>query len=181
MSKVFETITPELQEWIAQQPMFFVASAPLSGEGLVNLSPKGLDSFRILGERTVGYLDLTGSGVETIAHARENGRICLMMCAFTGAPKILRLQGTADVVTPGTPDWDALLPRFTWIPGARAIVRATLTRISTSCGYAVPRMDVKEDRDTLIRWAESQGPDGLTKYRGEKNALSLDGLPGIAS
>lgn len=179
MSKLYDEITPELRTWIEQQAMFFVASAPLAADGLVNLSPKGLDSFRVLGPRSVAYVDLTGSGVETIAHARENGRICIMFCAFQGAPKIVRLQGKADVVTPDSPEWPALSAHFTIMPGTRAIVRATLTRIADSCGYAVPKYDKTGERDTLLRWAEAQGDTGLADYRRGHNARSLDGLPGL--
>ena len=179
MGKRFDEITAELREWIERQPMFFVATAPLASDGLVNCSPKGLDSFRVLGPRTVAYLDLTGSGVETIAHARENGRICLMFCAFSGAPRIVRLHGTADVVVPSSSEWAELAPRFTPMPGARAIVRASLSRIGDSCGYAVPRLEHTGERDTLLRWAESKGEDGLRTYRREHNARSLDGLPGV--
>jgi hypothetical protein len=179
MSKVYEQITPELREWIEQQHIFFVASAPLAADGLVNLSPKSHDSFRILGPRSVAYADLTGSGVETIAHARENGRICVMFCAFDGPPKIVRLQGTAEVITPDMAEWPELSALFTLLPGTRAIIRATLTRIADSCGWAIPKFDKVAERDGLLRWAENQGPEGLAKYRGEKNALSLDGLPGL--
>lgn len=179
MSKAYDEITPVLRAWIEQQPMFFVATAPLAQDGLINCSPKSLDSFRVLGPRSVGYLDLTGSGVETIAHARENGRICIMLCAFDGAPKIVRLQGTADVITPRSSEWATLSPLFTLLPGARAIIRANLTRIADSCGWAISKFEKVADRDGLIRWAENQGGEGLTAYRAEKNALSLDGLAGL--
>jgi hypothetical protein len=179
MGKVFDGITPELKDWIERQRMFFVATAPLSGDGLVNCSPKGMDTFRILGPREVAYLDVTGSGVETIAHSRENGRIVFMFCAFDGPPKIVRLHGGSDVLLPDAPEFQRLAPHFPELPGQRAIVRARLTRISDSCGYGMPRYDYAGDRDTLVRSAESKGPDKLRQYRLEKNARSLDGLPGI--
>jgi hypothetical protein len=178
MGKVHDVISPALAAWIERQRMFFVATAPLDGDGLVNCSPKGMDSFRILGPRDVAYLDLTGSGVETVAHLRENGRIVFMFCAFEGAPQIVRLHGTACVAVAGTPEYEELRGQFVEYPGARAIVRASLTRISDSCGYAVPRYDFAEQRDTLVRWTEAKGP-AIETYRREKNAQSIDGLPGL--
>jgi hypothetical protein len=179
VGKLYDDITPELADWLGQQQMFFVATAPLAATGLLNCSPKGMDTFRILGPRTVAYLDLTGSGVETIAHLRENGRIVFTFCAFAGPPRIVRLHGTGEVLTSDMPEFERLRPLFPGYPGARAIIRASLTRIGDSCGYAVPRYEYTGERDTLIRWAESKGTDGLTQYRREKNARSLDELPGL--
>ena len=179
MGKSYEGITPELSRWIQQQHLFFVATAPLSGDGLINCSPKGLDSFRILGPHEVAYVDLTGSGIETVAHARENGRIVVMFCAFEGPPKIVRLHGTSEVCLAGSSQFDLLGALFPAYPGRRAVVRVRLARISDSCGYAVPRYRFAGDRDTLVRWSEAKGEDGLTSYRRAKNARSLDGLPGI--
>lgn len=180
MSKVFPEITPESREWIARQPMFFVATAPMAADGLLNCSPKGLGGLTVLDALTVGYVDFTGSGVETIAHVRENGRIVIMLCAFSGAPRILRLYGRGEVVTPASPRWADLSGRFTLGPGARAIVLAHLTRIADSCGWGVPVFEEHtSDRDTLRRWAESKGEDGVKAYRAEKNRVSLDGLPGV--
>lgn len=179
MGKTFDEITPQLSEWIGQQRMFFVATAPLAGDGLINCSPKGMNTFRILGPRDVAYLDLTGSGIETIAHSRENGRIVFMFCAFDGPPKIVRLHGTSEVVLAGSLEFQSLASHFPEYLGQRAIIRARLTRISDSCGYAVPRYEYVSERDTLIRSAEAKGPEGLRKYRHEKNARSLDGLPGV--
>ena len=179
MGTSYEGITPDLSSWIEQQRMFFVATAPLAGNGLVNCSPKGMDTFRILGPRDVAYLDLTGSGIETVAHARENGRIVFMFCAFNGPPKIVRLHGTCEVLLAGSPGYESLAPMFAGYPGQRAIVRALLVRISDSCGYGVPKYEYAGDRDTLVRWSESKGPDGLRQYRREKNARSLDELPGL--
>ena len=180
MGKSYAGITPELSAWIERQHMFFVATAPLAGDGLINCSPKGMDTFRILGPRDVAYLDLTGSGIETIAHARENGRIVFMFCAFDGPPKIVRLHGTSEALLPGSLGYEALVGLFPAHSGRRAIVRATLTRVGDSCGYAVPRYAHAGDRDTLVRWSESKGEGALANYRAEKNARSLDGLPGLS-
>jgi len=181
MGKLYEEITTDLAAWLRAQRMFFVGTAPLSANGLVNCSPKGMDTFRILGPRQVAYLDLTGSGVETIAHLRENRRIVFMFCAFSGPPKIVRLHGTGEVITPGSEEWDELRQGFPQYPGARAIICAEVSRISDSCGYAVPRMDYLEDRDVLIRSTEAKGIEGLKMYQDEKNARSLDGLPALES
>jgi hypothetical protein len=179
VGKSHDGITDELTRWIEQQHLFFVATAPLAAEGLVNCSPKGMDTFRILGRREVAYLDLTGSGIETVAHLRENGRIVFMFCAFDGAPKIVRLHGTAEVHLPGSPQFESLSARFPAHTGARTIVHARLTRISDSCGYAVPQYRYEADRNTLTKWSESKGKDGLEQYRQSKNARSVDGLPGL--
>lgn len=176
MGKVVDCITPELRSFIEEQPLFFVASAPLADEGHVNLSPKGLDCLRVLGPHEVAYLDLTGSGNETAAHLAENGRITLMFCAFAGPPRILRLYGRGSVVLPDTERWEALRGLFPEYPGVRQVVTAHVTRVQTSCGFAVPRMELAGQRDTLLRWAEAKG-DGLPAYRAEKNARSIDGLP----
>jgi pyridoxamine 5'-phosphate oxidase-like protein len=176
MGKVLECITPDLKAFIEAQPLFFVATAPLSGHGHVNLSPKGLDSLRVLSSSRIAYLDLTGSGNETAAHLQENGRITLMFCAFTGAPRVLRLHGTGEVVLPGSPEWAELIGEFPAYPGVRQIIAARISRVATSCGYAVPLMDYAGQRDTLLRWAEAKG-ETLPLYRQEKNATSIDGLP----
>jgi hypothetical protein len=181
MGKQFDSIAPDLAEWLGQQRLFFVATAPLAHEGLVNCSPKGMDTFRIVAPKEVAYLDLTGSGIETAAHLRENGRIVFMFCAFSGPPKIVRLHGSGEVVTPQDPDFAALRSLFAEHPGARAVIRARLQRISDSCGYAIPRYEYVAERDTLTRWADSKGHDGLVKYRSENNHRSIDGLPGLAS
>jgi hypothetical protein len=180
MGKVYDEISPELASWLEEQRMFFVATAPLSAEGLVNCSPKGMDAFRILGLREVAYLDLTGSGIETVAHLQENGRIVLMFCAFSGPPKIVRLHGMGEAVTRSSADFESLRSAFPDYLGARAMVRVRLTRISDSCGYGVPRYEYAGERDQIVRWAESKGPEGLERYQREKNAASVDGLPGLA-
>jgi hypothetical protein len=178
MGRVDDAISDELGAFIAAQRVFFVATAPADG-GHVNLSPKGLDTFAVLDANTVAYLDLTGSGVETIAHLRENGRITIMFCAFDGKPNIVRLYGRGEVLPTGEPEADALLPRFDAYPGARSVIRVHLDRVSTSCGYGVPLLRYEGERDQLTKWAERRGPDGLVKYREEKNTSSIDGLPGL--
>ena len=179
MAKVFEAITPGLRDWIGRQKIFFVATAPLSTEGHINCSPKaGGDTFRILDDHTAAYLDLTGSGTETIAHVQENHRIAIMFCAFEGPPKIVRLHGLAEVVYPSQSEYAALSAQFPHNLGARAVIKIRLTRISDSCGYAVPLMDYRGDRKGLDDWATKQGDDGLADYRREKNQFSIDGLEG---
>ena len=140
MGKLYDEITADLADWLGQQRVFFVATAPIAAGGLLNCSPKGMDTLRILGPREVAYLDLTGSGIETIAHLRENGRIVFMFCAFEGPPKIVRFYGTGEVFARGTPDYERLRMLFPDHPGARAVIRADLTRIGDSCGYAVTRI-----------------------------------------
>ncbi len=179
MGKIYDQITPNLADWIRAQQMYFVSTAPLAPSGLVNCSPKGLDSFRILGPREVGYLDLTGSGIETVAHLKENGRIVFMFCAFTGPPRIVRLHGTGEVTEPGDEGFGELRARFPDLPGCRAVVRARVGRIADSCGFGVPRYEFLEQRDTMVLSAEKRGEPGLQEYRREKNSRSLDGLPGL--
>jgi hypothetical protein len=177
MADLHPEIDERLRDFIAEQSVFFVASAPLSPEGHVNVSPKGLDTFRVLGPNRVGYLDLTGSGNETAAHTAENGRITIMFCAFAGPPKILRIFGRGHAVLPGTTEWRELAPRFPELQGARQIVVADIHRVATSCGFGVPTLGEAYDRDQLTRWAASKGEEGLAAYRREKNTTSIDGLP----
>jgi hypothetical protein len=177
MGKVFGALTPDLASFILAQPVFFVASAPRSEDGHVNLSPKGLDGFRVLGPSRVAYLDLTGSGNETAAHLAENGRITFLFCSFSGAPKIVRLYGRGCVVLPGAAEWSELSGLFPVLPGARQVVVADLSRVQTSCGFGVPLFDFVGQRDTLIKSAEAKGEEWLARYRREKNSTSIDGLP----
>lgn len=177
MAEQYDQITPTLQDFIKAQPLFFVATAPLSENGHINLSPKGYDTFCILSPNQVAYLDLTGSGNETSAHLAENGRITFMFCAFSGSPQILRLYGKGETVLPGTEQWDELLAHFPTYPGVRQIILASIQLVQTSCGYAVPFMELQKDRETMARWANSKGEDWLAEYRGLKNKKSLDGLP----
>ncbi|HEX2052464.1 MAG TPA: pyridoxamine 5'-phosphate oxidase family protein [Actinomycetota bacterium] len=179
MSKVFDKLDERLQEFIRNQHMFFVATAPLDPDGFVNVSPKGLDTLRFLPNGNVAYLDLTGSGVETIAHLRENGRIVVMFCAFEGKPRIVRLHGKGSVWEPGDVRYGELEGLFPDYPGARAVIEVKVQRISDSCGFAVPFYDYVGERAQLQSWSEAKGEDGLCRYREEKNRLSIDGLPGL--
>jgi len=177
MAKLFDHITDELQTFIAAQPLFFVATAPLSETGHINLSPKGLDCFRILSPNQVAYLDLTGSGNETSAHLLENGRITFLFCAFQEKPLILRLYGQGRVVLPTFADWQDVAAHFPALPGTRQIIVATIDRVQTSCGLGVPLLDYVEQRQELIRWAEKKGDVGVKAYHAAKNQVSVDGLP----
>lgn len=179
MSKQHQNIEPELAVWIEQQRVFFVGTAPLSSEGHVNISPKGGEAFRILGPMEVVYQDYTGSGAETAAHLRENGRIVIMFCGFTGPPKIVRLHGKGTVITPDQSRFSEFAALFPPNPGTRAFVHVELNRVSDSCGYSVPFYDYKGHRESLDKWAENQGPDKLKEYRANKNARSIDGLPAL--
>lgn len=181
MARLHDAIDQTLREWIAAQHVFFVATAPSGPDGHVNLSPKGYDTFRVLDEHTVAYLDLTGSGVETIAHLRDNGRLTFMFCAFEGKPQILRLFGRGEAVLPEDDRFAALAAAFPEVPGVRAVVRCDVERVQTSCGFAVPYMTFESERETLSDWAARKGPDGLADYQVTKNATSIDGLPGIGS
>ena len=183
MGRAFDEITEPMQRFIRRQHMFFVATAPLTDTGRVNLSPKGYDSFRLIDNHRVAYLDLTGSGAETIAHLRENGRITFMFCAFDGKPNIVRLYGTGHTVRPGDAEWTELLERFADSPviggAVRSIIVADIDRTSTSCGYSVPFMDFRAERERLVEWADNKSDDELDAYRAEKNAESIDGLPAL--
>ena len=179
MAKHSTTIDDSNRKFILAQPVFFVGSAPLDPNGHVNVSPKGLDSFRILGDSTVAYLDMTGSGVETIAHLKENGRIVLMFCSFQGPPKILRLYGQGRVVEPQQTEFPDLAAHFPNYDGTRAIIVVEVSRVADSCGYAVPLLKYEGERDQLSAWARKQGPERLEEYRLEKNQRSIDGLPGL--
>ncbi len=177
MAKTYDSITDDLQSFIRRQHVFFVATAPLDGNGHVNLSPKGLDSFRILSPWQIAYLDMTGSGNETSAHVNENGRITFMFCAFDGPPRILRLYGQGRNVLPGSPEWEALSTQFHLYTGTRQIIVADISRVQTSCGFGVPLMEYVGERDQMIHWAETKGEDGLAAYRQKHNTYSIDGLP----
>src|SRR5688500_8571344 len=167
MGKVFAELDDDLRAFIARQHLFFVASAPLSADGHVNLSPKGLDTFRILGPTTVAYLDLTGSGVETVAHLPENGRLTVMFCAFEGRPRILRLFGRGRAVEPGDREWAAVSAGFPAMPGVRSVVVLDVERIADSCGYGVPRFEFAGDRPQLPEWADKKGAEiGRATCRG---------------
>jgi hypothetical protein len=177
MGKVYAEISPSLGQWMEQQPLFFVATAPLARDGHINCSPKGGDCFRVIDPLTVAYQDLTGSGAETLAHLRENGRLVIMFCAFQGPPNIVRLHGQGEVLTPEHPEFDTLVRHFPDHPGTRSVIRLGVTRVSDSCGYGVPLMAFQGPRDALYTWSDKKGPEGLAAYRQQKNSRSIDGLP----
>ncbi len=185
MAHVYECIDAKMAAWIEAQPLFFVSTAPLAADGMVNLSPKGTTgTFRVLDGHTFAYLDLTGSGVETIAHLNENGRICVMFCAFDGGPKIVRLHGTGRVTFASDPGFDAAITPFgeaaeSRRPQSRAVITVDVTRVADACGYAVPKMELVEERGILDAWAETRSPDKIATYHATRNAMSLDGLPGL--
>jgi hypothetical protein len=176
MGKLYEHITDRLEAFIKKQHVFFVATAPLENSGHVNVSPKGQDTFAILDPHTVAYQNLSGSGAETIAHLKQNGRNTIMFCAFEGPPFILRLYGHGEVLEPDNPNFDELNKRFTLDLGERSIIRIRLTRIQDSCGYGVPLYDFVRPRETLFKWAKKKGEQGIVKFRREYNERSIDGL-----
>jgi Pyridoxamine 5'-phosphate oxidase len=183
MGQVMAAIDDRLARFLCAQPVFFVGSAPLSADGRVNVSPKGMaGTFAVLGPLRVAYLDYTGSGAETIAHLRENGRIVLMFCAFDGPPKIVRLHGRGRVVRPADREFAELRDEFgkSRELGQRSIVVVDVERVSDSCGYAVPQMDLREDRDLLDRSHERRDEDYFETYWHERNAVSIDGLEALA-
>lgn len=177
MGKFHENIKATHAEFIKKQHIFFVATAPLSAAGRVNLSPKGLDCFRVLSDSQVAYMDLISSGNETSAHTLENGRITFMFCSFEGSPNILRLYGKGFVVLRGTADWELYSPHFTIFPSTRQIIVADIDLVQTSCGFGVPLYEYTGERDIHFEWAETKGDEGLHEYVLEKNLKSLDGLP----
>lgn len=189
MARRYDTIDNHLASWIARQSMFFVGSAPLAGDGHVNVSPKGpIGSLRVLGPTTVAYLDVYGSGAETIAHLRENGRIVVMLCAFSGPPRVVRLHGRGAVLRPGDEEFAALVERAAFdepsIPEARrSVVRVEVSRIADSCGYGVPLLAYEGERPHSTLSAQKRlrtgGPDALEAYIAERNARSIDGLPAV--
>lgn len=174
--EVFDSISDEIAAFIADQPLFFVATAPSSG-GHINLSPKGLDTLRVLDPKTVAYMDLTGSGNETSAHLADNARLTVMFCSFGPKAMILRLYGRGRTVLPHDEGFDELKARFPALPGLRQFIVLDVERVQTSCGYAVPRMENPRERDTLLRWAEKKGEEGLSDYQRQNNVVSIDGLP----
>jgi len=182
MGKTYPVIDKGLAEWLVRQPVFFVSTAPLDADGSVNCSPKGnRDEFAVVGERKVAYLDQTGSGVETIAHLQENGRIVVMFCAFEGPPRIVRLHGTGRVVVTGSADFPDLAGHFpgSACVGVRSIIVIDVRRISDSCGYGVPLMQFERHRPTMDQWSARKGTDGIRTYWSEKNASSIDNLNGL--
>jgi hypothetical protein len=174
MAKFYPKLDDKLCEFIHQQKMFFTATAPT--EGRINLSPKGIDTFRCLDYQRVAYLDLTGSGNETAAHLYQNGRMTVMFCSFTDRPLILRLYGTGVVVRPGTEQWESLLTQFPDLPGKRQLIILQIESVQTSCGYGVPIYALQAERTTLTDWANKKGVEGVNDYQLQKNQTSIDGL-----
>jgi predicted pyridoxine 5'-phosphate oxidase superfamily flavin-nucleotide-binding protein len=189
VGKVYDRIDDHLRDWIGRQALFFVGTAPLAADGRVNVSPKGpIGALRVLDERTVAYLDVVGSGAETIAHLRENGRIVVMLCAFEGPPRILRLHGRGEVITPDQERFEELLARSGFedagaAESRRAIIVVEVERIADSCGYGVPLLSYQGTRPHMEAWAEKKlrvgGPQAIEDYKAEKNAVSIDGLPAL--
>jgi hypothetical protein len=183
---VYDGIDEGLAAWIERQPVFFVATAPLAADGLVNLSPKGVTgTFRVVDRHTFAYLDFTGSGIETVAHLNENGRVCVMLCAFEGKPTIVRLHGTGRAVLSGDPGFDEALAGFgeagrSRRPYLRAVIVVDVARVADSCGYGVPRMDLVDERETMDAVWSRRDDDRIAAYRAAKNTTSVDGLPGLA-
>ncbi len=181
MGTVHDQLSDAMTAWIDRQPMFFVGTAPLAEDGHVNVSPKGMaGTLAVIDPVTVAYLDLTGSGIETVAHLNENGRITLMWCAFEGPARIVRVQGTGSVVLPNDDGWADLADRFAPNRGARAIVVVRADRVSDSCGYSVPLMQFDADRTRLSDWTDNRTDAELVEYRATKNATSIDGLPALS-
>ncbi|GAA4702878.1 Pyridoxamine 5'-phosphate oxidase [Promicromonospora umidemergens] len=176
--KLYERIDGRLREFVERQHVFFVATAPLTPDGHVNVSPRGVPgTFAVLDDHTFAWLDGTGSGSETVAHLRENGRITVMFCAFDGAPNIVRLHGTGRVVTRYDDEYSALASRFTDLPGARAVIVVDVDRVSDSCGWGVPLMAYGGERDLIGPYFERKGEAGQQEFRRRKNWTSIDGLP----
>lgn len=189
MGKIFDDIDERLERWIGEQSMFFVGTAPLDGDGHVNVSPKGpIDALRVLDRDTVAYLDFIGSGAETIAHVRENGRIVIMLCAFAGPPRIVRLHGRGRIVAAADADFRELVERCGFAEPAtpearRAIIVVDVERVADSCGYGVPLMSYEGPRPHMELWAAKKvrvgGAEALLDYQREKNSESIDGLPAV--
>lgn len=180
MGKQYDELTPRLIQFIEAQKLFFVATAPLSGSGHVNVSPKGMDSLRVLDPRTLAYLDLTGSGVETIAHIKENGRLVFMFCAFEGPPLIVRVHGRGAVLESDSERFRELRPSFGDHPGVRAIILLEATRIADSCGWNVPLFRHEGERDYYEKYADKLGTEGIREGQLEANMSSIDGLVGLS-
>jgi hypothetical protein len=177
MGKLQNKISPDNKKFIEKQKIFFVGTAPLSKDGRVNVSPKGLDCFRVLSQNEVGYMDLISSGNETSAHTLENGRITIMFCSFDDKPLILRLYGKGRAVLNNSKEWEKYSPHFKIYPSTRQLIIADIDLVQMSCGFGVPEYEFKADRDTHFKWADNKGTDGVWEYAKENNLVSLDGLP----
>jgi hypothetical protein len=181
MAEDIPAIDDAMRGWIARQRIFFVSTAPLSGEGHVNCSPKGGDFLRVLDGIAVVYLDFIGSGAETIAHLRENGRIVLMFCAFEGPPRIVRFHGRGEVILPNDPAFSELASHLDHdLHGVRSVIRVNVDRIAQSCGFGVPLYEFVKDRDGMRKWCEHRDTAALRDYAAQKNATSIDGLPALS-
>jgi hypothetical protein len=179
MGKDYQEIDERMQSWIKQQHVFFVSTAPLKSDGLINCSPKGLDCLRVLGPRKIAYADTGGSGAETIAHLKENGRIVIMLCAFKGPPKIIRFYGRGVSVEPHESDFKSLCSHFSPLPAIRNFIVVEVDRIRDSCGYGVPNYEFIGDRDSLPNFFANQDEEAILQYRVDRNETSLDGLPAL--
>lgn len=177
MGKFYDSITAHQQQFIERQHLFFVATAPLSKEGHINLSPKGLDCFKVLSPNSVAYMDLISSGNETSAHTLENGRIAFMFCSFEAVPTILRLYGKGRTILSSDEEWPAISAQFKIYPSTRQIIQATITKVQTSCGFGVPLYEYHGERNTHFEWADKKGAAGLAQYMNDHNITSIDGLP----
>lgn len=175
MADFYDRLDDKLKAFIADQHMFFIATAP--NDGRINLSPKGMDTLRVLDDNTVCYLDLTGSGNETAAHLAENGRVTVMLCSFKGAANILRLYGTGESVKPGEARFEDLIGLFPDLPGVRQIFIIRFDSVQTSCGYGVPYYELVSERQTLVKWAQKKGDEVIAQYQADNNVTSIDGLP----
>lgn len=181
MGKEYTEISDRIQNWITRQHMFFVSTAPSAADGLVNCSPKGLDCLRVLGPKEIAYADTGGSGIETVAHLKDNGRITLMMCSFEGPPMIYRFYGTGVPIEPHEKHFAELLERFPPLPTVRNFIRIKVHKIMDSCGYGVPMYEFRKHRDSLTNYFNNQSEEDILEYRRTRNARSLDGLPGLQS
>ena len=179
MGKFHTAISTAHRQFIENQHVFFVGTAPLSAEGHINVSPKGLDCFRVLSPNKCAYMDLVSSGNETSAHTLENGRITFMFCSFDGAPNILRLYGTGVTVLPGSSEWEEYAAHFKIYPSTRQIIVAEISKVQTSCGFGVPLYNYDGERNIHFEWAEQKGEEGLKEYQNKNNLKSLDGLPTV--
>jgi hypothetical protein len=181
MGKEYTEIDERIQRWIDRQHLFFVSTAPLAGDGLINCSPKGLDGFRVLDSNRIGYVDVGGSGIETVAHIKENGRIVIMMCAFAGPPMIYRFYGRGSIDEPQDEGFAELVSQFAPQPSVRNIVLVDVERIIDSCGYGVPFYEYQKERDSMPNYFAAKSSEEIAEYRATKNNTSLDGLPGLES
>ena len=179
MGKEYQEIDDKIRRWLKRQKLFFVATAPRADDGLINCSPKGMDTLRVTGAKQLTYADTGGSGIETVAHLRENGRIVVMLCAFDGPPKIFRFYGTGRVVEPHKSEFEKLMSAFPPLPCVRNFIVIDIDRIRDSCGYGVPLYDYQKERDSYKNWRDDKTDEELLQYRIDRNAESLDGLPGL--